>query len=91
MNLSVLVLEHVACGDSVDDRVGADRVADTDKRKDSARSSVEYVDSLDEQDKHTEGSIRKGPQADGKDNPYNLDFSSNVDRDNKADSGLPAV
>ena len=81
----------MASGDSVDDIVGADRPADTDKRKDSARSSVEHVDSLDEQDKHTVGSIRKGLQADGKDNPYNLDFSSNADRDNKADSGLLAV
>ena len=79
----------MATGDSVDNSVGADRAVDTDKRKDSARSSVEHVDSLDERDKHTVGSIRKGPQADGKDNPYNLDFSSNVDRDNKADSGLP--
>ena len=79
----------MASGDSVDGSVSADRLADTDKRRDSARSSVEHVDSLDERDKHTVGSIHKGPQADGKDNPYNLDFSSNVDRDNKADSGLP--
>ena len=81
----------MASGDLVDDSAGAGRAADTDKRKDSARSSVEHVDNLDERDKRTVGSIRKGPQADGKDNPYNLDFSSNVDRDNKADSGLPAV
>ena len=75
----------------MDDSADADRLVDTDKHKDSAHSSVEHVDSLDEQDKHTVGSIRKGLQADGKDNPYNLDFSSNADRDNKADSGLLAV
>ena len=81
----------MAPGDLADDSVGADRAADTDKRKDSARSNVEHVDSLDERDKHTLGSIRKGSQADGKDNPYSLDFSSSVDRDNEADRGRPAV
>ena len=49
--------------------MGADRAADTDKRKDSARSIVEHADSLDEhdeQDEHTVSSIHMGLQADGK-------------------------
>ena len=78
----------------MDDIVGVDRAAHTDKRTDSARSSVEHEDDLDKQDEHTVSSSRKGLQLVGKDNPYSLDLGiggDDADRGNVVDSELPSV
>ena len=78
----------------MDDIVGADRAAHTDKRTDSARSSVEYEEDLDKQDEHTVSSSRKGLQLVGMDNPYSLDLGiggDDADMGNVVDSELPNV
>ena len=87
MNSALLPLVHVASVDLEDDIVGADMAMDTGKHRDSAHSNAEHdEDSLDEQGEHTAGSIRMGPQADGRHNPYNLYISGNAKRGNEVDS-----